>query len=134
MSPADREKYDSKFAGPHPDSQEDTHPPMKTDRLERDEQRHFANWLLLQRSNGRKLPFTWAATHKPSTNRLGTPDFGIGTWSGWVFLEFKRDYSSPISAEQQEFISDCEARGIPAHIVYTAAKAIEWINYYDRLL
>jgi hypothetical protein len=134
MAPADREKYNTRYSAPHPDTPDDTHPPMKTDRLERDEQRSFANWILLQRSKGRKLPYTWSATHKASTNKQGQPDFGVGTWRGWVWLEFKRDYSSPISPEQKEFIADCEARGVPCHIVYTAAKAIEWINHYDRLL
>ena len=35
----------------------------KRDADERKEQGDFANWLLLQNSQGRKTPFSWHATH-----------------------------------------------------------------------
>jgi hypothetical protein len=106
----------------------------KTEKAEREEQAHFANWLLLQRSNGRKMPFCWHATNARSKATPGTPDFGVGTWTGWIWIEFKRDYTSEYSQEQEIFRDDCRARGIPWYVAYTTAQAIEIVENHDRLI
>lgn len=128
MDPADQQRY-SERAGAR-----EVVPPPKTDKLERTEQRQFANWLLLQRSSGRKIPFTWHATHKPSTASTGTLDFWVGTWQGGIWIEFKRDYSCKLTDEQQEFWDDCVGRGIECALVYSAHEAIKIVNEKDCLL
>jgi hypothetical protein len=62
----------------------------KRDADERKEQGDFANWLLLQNSQGRKTPFSWHATHTRSKATLGTPDFWVGINGRGIWLEFKR--------------------------------------------
>ena len=127
MDKEDQERYDQRAQG------QEAVPPPKTDRLERDQQKQFANWLLLQRSKGRKLPFVWHAMHKPSTASPGCPDFGVGCWQGWLWIEFKRDYSCTLSGEQQEFFNDCKDRGIDCYLVYSADEAIKVVNERDAL-
>jgi hypothetical protein len=101
--------------------------PPKTDRAERDEQKQFANWLLLH-----ELPFCWHATHKRTTANLGVPDFWVGCWSGGVWIEFKR-WRSALSPEQEKFWNACVLRGIPIFLVYTAQDAIAITKKYDTL-
>jgi hypothetical protein len=50
----------------------------KTGTAERKEQASFANWLLLQNSKGRKIPFSWHPTNARSKATPGTPDFFVG--------------------------------------------------------
>jgi hypothetical protein len=45
----------------------------RRDADERREQGGFANWLLLQNSQGRKIPYVWHSTHRPSTASVGCP-------------------------------------------------------------
>jgi hypothetical protein len=106
----------------------------KTHKLEREEQAHFANWLLLQRSKGRKIPFCWHATNARSKATPGTPDFGVGCFRSWVWLEFKRDASCELSDEQEEFKRDCEFRNIPYFIVFNSMEAIKLVEEFDQLL
>jgi hypothetical protein len=102
----------------------DRHPSRKSNSDERQEQGDFASWLLLQNSNGRKIPFVWHATHKPSKATPGTPDFWVGINGRGIWIEFKRDASCKLSPEQDEFRFGCEAQAIEWHVVYSAAEAI----------
>lgn len=129
MDPVDQKRYEQRLEpGGEPV------PPMKTDKLERNEQKQFAQWLNLQRDKGRRLPYYWSNMHRATGAKPGIPDFGVGTWQGWVWIEFKRDYSAPISDEQKDFLADCQARGIPGYIVYSADEAIKLVNHHDQLL
>jgi hypothetical protein len=128
MDPADQARYDQRARA------REVVPPPKTDRRERDEQRQLANWLLLQRSKGRNIPFCWHALHKPSTATPGTLDFWVGTWTGGIWIEFKRDHSSKLSYDQQQFWDNCVGRGIECYLVYSALEAINIVNEKDRLL
>jgi hypothetical protein len=91
---------------------------LRRPRLERDEQRLFANWCLLH-----ALPFCWHATHKPSTATRGVFDFWVGKDSRSAWLEFK---SLPVrlSKEQLEFGDALSAHKLEWHIVHSAQEAI----------
>jgi len=65
MSPEDRARYGA-IPDTVPAPRLDPQPLRKPDKFERDEQRQFANWLLLQNSEGRKIPFSWHATDSRS--------------------------------------------------------------------
>jgi len=95
---------------------------------ERREQGDFANWLLLQNSKGRKIPFCWHATHKPSKATPGTPDFYVGINGHSIWVEFKRDQSCRLTHEQDEFRLSCEAQRIEFRVVHSAAEAIEIVD------
>jgi hypothetical protein len=103
----------------------DLHSSPKSDIDERREQGNFANWLLLQNSQGHKIPFCWHATHKPSKATPGTPDFWVGLHGRGIWFEFKRDRSCKLSPEQDEFRLACEAQGIEHYVVYSAQQSIE---------
>ena len=106
-------------------------PSSKTDASERKEQASFANWLLLQNSNGRKIPFSWHATHTRSKATPGTPDFWVGINRHGVWIEFKRDYSCKLSPEQEEFRVRCAYQNIEWHVVYSAHEAIQIVERAD---
>jgi hypothetical protein len=95
---------------------------------ERREQADFANWLLLQNSQGRKIPFVWHATHTRSKATPGCPDFYVGVNGRSIWFEFKRDESCKLTPEQDEFRLACEAQRIEWHIVHSAAEAIEIVQ------
>jgi len=116
-----------------PDPKLRIHPPAKRDSPERKEQADFANWLLLQNSQGRRIPFSWHATHTRSKASPGTPDFWVGINRRAMWIEFKRDYSEDLSEYQEEFRQRCEAQGIEMHVVYSCGEAIELVNEADRL-
>lgn len=138
MSPEDQQKYggvqspSEDFYARHPEYSPVV-PPSKTDRLERDEQRQFANQLLLWNSEGRKIPFIWHSTAHRSKATPGTPDFLVGIAGQWLAIEFKRDYSCQLSAEQQTFCENCLAQGLAYHVVYSAAEAAKLIAEADSL-
>lgn len=96
----------------------------KRDADERKEQATFANWLLLQNSQGRKIPFSWHATHTRSKATPGTPDFYVGINGRSLWIEFKRDRSCRLTPEQNEFRVACEAQGIEWHLVCAIAVLI----------
>jgi hypothetical protein len=121
MSPEDRAHYG---VVPNTAPLLDSHPSPKTDSTERKEQASFANWLLLQNSNGRKIPFCWHATNACSKATPGTPDFWVGVNRRSLWLEFKRDPSCKLTPEQEEFRDCCVCQGIEWHLVYGAAEAI----------
>jgi hypothetical protein len=95
---------------------------------ERREQADFANWLLLQNSQGRKIPFVWHATHTRSKATPGCPDFWVGIDGRSIWFEFKRDRSCRLSDEQEEFRLACEAQRIEWHVVHSAAEAIDLVQ------
>jgi hypothetical protein len=111
-----------------PDPTLDPHPPPKRNTAERKEQAQFANWLLLQNSNGKLIPWCWHATHKPSTASPGVPDFWVGVNARGLWIEFKRDYSCKLSEEQEEFRQKCEAQQIEMRVVYSAFEAIQLVQ------
>src|ERR1700747_2117469 len=87
-------------------------------RLERDEQRLFANWCLL---NG--LAFCWHATHKPSTATTGVFDFWVGKDRRSAWIEFKQ-LPVRLSKEQLEFGDRLSVHQLEWHIVHSAQEAI----------
>jgi hypothetical protein len=82
------------------------------------------NWLLLQNSKGRKIPFSCHATHTRSKATPGTPDFWVGVNGHSMWIEFKRDHSCKLSPEQEEFRICCVCQWIECHLVYIAQQAI----------
>ena len=99
---------------------------------EKKEQGDFARWLLLQNSNGVDLPFEWHPLHAKSKTTPGCFDFWIGVGPVSIWIEFKRDHTCKLSDEQQEFRRKCEKRGIPTHVVHSAAEAIEIVQTSTR--
>lgn len=116
-----------------PDPKQEVHPEAKRDTAERKEQADFANWLLLQNSKGRMIPFCWHATHTRSKASPGTPDFWVGINWHSMWIEFKRDYSCDLSPEQEEFRQRCEAQCIEMHVVYSCGEAIRLVEEADTL-
>ena len=109
------------------------HPEPKQDIPERKQQADFANWLLLQNSNGRDIPFCWHATHTRSKASPGTPDFWVGINRHSMWIEFKKDYSQELSPEQEEFRRKCEVQCCEWHIAYSCAEAIKIVYEADKL-
>jgi len=95
-------------------------------RLERDEQRLFANWCLLN-----ALPFCWHATHKRSTATKGVFDFWVGRDSRSAWLEFKL-LPLRLSKEQLAFGDQLSAHKLEWHIVTSAAEAIQIIKGWAK--
>jgi hypothetical protein len=137
MSPDDQAQFAYGPEGKTPlaaiDVQPDSHPPPKTDKLEREEQRSFANWVLQQNAKGRKIPLIWHSTAHRSKATPGTPDFMVGINGQWLSLEFKRDYASKLSADQVEFKAACDAQHLPYRIVYSAQEAIKLVEEADAI-
>ena len=94
----------------------------KRPRLERDEQRVFANWLLLH-----ALPHCWHATHRRSTATRGVSDFWVGKNGKSIWLEFK---SLPvrISVEQVAFQELLSKESILWAVVLSADEAIQAVK------
>jgi hypothetical protein len=125
MSRADQARY-----GVGSDTRDTPKSSRKRDRDERREQGDFANWLLLQNSQGRKIPFCWHALHKPSKATPGTPDFWVGVTGHGIWLEFKWD-GCKLSPEQEEFRLACEAQRVEFYIVYNARQAIALVQAFS---
>jgi hypothetical protein len=100
----------------------------KRDAGEKKEQGDFANWLSLQWSKGRKIPYCWHAMHKPSKATVGCPDFWVGINGRGIWFEFKRDSSCRLTREQEEFRSACEAQRVEHFVVYSSQQAIELVE------
>jgi hypothetical protein len=132
MNSDDRARYGGATAQTESSIRDDTsNRSHKRDAAERKEQGTFASWLLLQNSNGRRIPFVWHATHKPSKATPGTPDFFVGINGHALWIEFKRDASCKLTPEQEEFALACEAQRIEHHVVYNAVDAIELVQRAD---
>src|SRR5260370_42598395 len=102
MSPEDQNRY-GHFVHPR----NEVVPPPKTDKLERDEQRQFANWCHLN-----SYPVVWHATNARTKSTPGTPDFILAVNRVTLWLEFKRDYSCQLSTDQEEFARLLKAQGV----------------------
>jgi hypothetical protein len=124
MSPEDQRKY-----GPGIHPVDDPHPPLKTDRAEKEEQRQFANYCLLH-----ELPFSWHATNARSRATPGTPDFWVGCNRVGAWIEFKRDPTCKLSEEQEEFGRKLERQGLKLYVVYSAAEAIALLQFFDQVI
>jgi VRR-NUC domain len=119
LSPEDQKTY-----GPGIHPPDDPHPPAKTDKLEKDEQRSFANWLLLH-----ELPFVWHSTAKRSTATPGTPDFIVGVNRVTLWIEFKREQAE-LSSDQEKFKALLERQKIRYYVCYTAFEAIQLLAQF----
>lgn len=115
-----------------PDPKLRTDLPPKRDSPERKEQADFANWLLLQNSEGREIPFCWHATHTRSKASPGTPDFWVGINARSLWIEFKRDYSEELGPYQEEFRVRCEVQRCEMHVVYSCNEAINLVEKASR--
>jgi hypothetical protein len=119
MSQEDQKRY-----GPEvrPSFETDPHPPPVTDKLEREEQRQFANWCLLH-----LYPFVWHSTAHKTKASLGCPDFVVGAETITFWIEFKRA-PNPLTEVQKDFKERLENQGIPYFIVYSADEAIKLVQ------
>lgn len=119
MNPEDQLRYGHEV---RPSFEDDPHPPPVTDKLEREEQRQFANWCLLH-----KYACVWHSTAHRSKASLGCPDFIIGLNSVTLWIEFKRA-PNKLTEDQGKFKEILEAQGIPYHLVYSAGEAIALVE------
>jgi hypothetical protein len=130
MSPEDQKRYGFVDPGVHPPYETDHHAPVKTGKLEREEQGHFWNWLCL---NGYAAGTIWHRTDKRSTGTLGTPDFVVPTWSGVLYIEFKMP-GTTLSGAQKEFRAGLEAKGHTLYVCYSSDEAIALVKQKDQLI
>jgi hypothetical protein len=96
-------------------------------KLERQEQRLFANWLLLAEGRG-ELWYDWSATNKRVTSRVGKPDFLIvpmGRPAFWI--EFKAT-EGRFSKEQIKVINTLMDLGQKVFIARSADEAIKFVR------
>jgi hypothetical protein len=121
MDPADQAFYQP---GVH--HEEDHHPPQKSDKLEREEQRQFANYCLLH-----GYSMIWHSTHKRSTGTEGAPDFAIWVNRKSLCIEFKRS-GAKLSPDQEAWRAKHEGQGCVYYVVYSAAEAIQLCKEADR--
>ena len=129
MSPEDQVRFGA-LPNTAPTPHLDRQPTHKTTTGERKEQGTFANWLLLQNGQGRKIPFCWHATHTRSKASIGAPDFFVGINGHAMWFEFKVG-SNKLTPEQEEFRQGCVCQGIEWHLVYSAQEAIEILQKAD---
>jgi hypothetical protein len=125
MDPADQAFYQP---GVHPKYEDDHHPPPKTDKLEREEQRQFANYCLLH-----GYSMIWHSTHKRSTGTVGAPDFSIWVNRKSLCIEFKRPGCN-LSPDQEAWRATHEGQGCVYYVVYSALEAIQLCTEADRLI
>jgi hypothetical protein len=128
MSAEDRDRYEIVVADTDPALQLDRPSSRKVTTDERKEQGVFANWLLLQNGEGRRIPFCWHVTHTRSKASPGTPDFWIGVAGRGLWFEFKRDDSCKLTPEQKEFRDCCVCQGIEWYLVHSTQQAIEIVQ------
>lgn len=119
MSPEDQIKYGPEIRASY---EEDPHPPPVTDKLERDEQRQFANWCLLH-----SYPFYWHSTAHKTKASAGCTDFIVGAKKISFWIEFKRA-PNPLTPDQKDFKERLEGQEIPYYIVYSADEAIKLVE------
>jgi hypothetical protein len=122
MSPEDQRTY-----GPGIQPSLDNHPQPKTDRVERTEQKQFANWCLLN-----ELPFSWHKTNIRSTATPGTPDFWVGVNRMSLWIEFKRDHTCKLSEAQEDFGQKLARQRMTLYVVYSAAEATELVKLFQE--
>jgi len=95
---------------------------LRRPRLERDEQRIFANWLL-----SHALPYCWHSTHRRTTATVGVYDFWVGKDGRSAWFEFKQ-LPVRLSKEQVQFGNSLLAHGIEHHLVLSADEAIKIVK------
>lgn len=123
MSPEDQAKYAPEV---RPSFEDDPHPPPVTDKLEREEQRQFANWCLLK-----GYATVWHSTAHRSKASIGCPDFLIGVNRVTLWIEFKRA-PNKLSEDQRMFKETLEDQGIPYYIVYSSGEAITLVEQFAK--
>jgi hypothetical protein len=129
MSPEDQERYGFVNPGVHPPYAEDHHAPVQTGKLEREEQRQFASWLMLNNYKAK----VWHATHKATTANPGVCDFIVPIWGGTLWIEFKLP-GARLSEAQEEFRAGLEAKGHQLYVCYSAGEAIALVKQKDKLI
>ena len=129
MSEEDKAHFGFRDPGVHPPYAQDHHAPPKTGRLERQEQRQFASWLLL---NG-YTAVVWHRTDKPTGTTAGTPDFIVPILLDVLFIEFKLP-GAELSKAQLEFKAALELKGHELYVCYSAGEAIALVKQKDRLI
>jgi VRR-NUC domain len=127
MSAKDQEYYGFTQPGIHEPYEIDAHPPVKTGKLERDEQRQFANHCLLK-----GYAPVWHSTAHRSKASIGCPDFIVTVNAETLYIEFKR-VGCDLSPDQKEFRKRVEANGGLYFVVFSADEAIALTNKYDQL-
>jgi hypothetical protein len=91
------------------------------------QQKIFANWLKIQKRNGR-LAYVWHGTHKKSTATVGTPDFIVAVKGPkTLWLEFKAPGNS-CTPEQEQTLALLDSLGHAAHILPDADSAIRLVK------
>jgi hypothetical protein len=130
MSKEDQEALGFVDPGIHPPYAQDHHAPVQTGRLERKEQRDFANWLILNKYYDGTV---WHRTDKPTGARRGTPDFIVPIWGGVLYIEFKLP-GEDLSKDQKEFRACIEAKGHTLYICYSSGEAIALVKQKDQLV
>ena len=103
-------------------------------RLEREEQQLFCQWLNLHESQG-ELSYDWSRTDKKTTRRLGALDFVIYCPEARaLFIEFKAT-GGKLSPEQERQAILLNYLGFVVRVVRTAQEAIAltktwlWIGF-----
>ncbi len=126
MSPEDQQALgDISHGSPEPPKPPAAPPEIqKITKLERDEQRVFANWLLRHEAQD-ELSYDWSRTDKRSTSRIGKLDFVIyGAVGKSLHLEFKQP-GGRVTPEQAKEIIRLTKLGHVATIVHSADEAIK---------
>ena len=118
-------ELDQRTYGPGIHPLDDPHPAPKTDKLEREEQRQFASWLMLNGFDGR----VWHKTNVASTASPGCPDFIVPVNGITLWIEFKRA-GYDLSPDQEKFRLALEKQGIRLYVVYSAFEAIELMRFF----
>jgi hypothetical protein len=119
MSPADQELYGSGSEPIRFDQSPDT-----IERLERVEQREFANYCLLH-----NLAPVWHSTAHRTKASLGCPDFIVCVNGYNLCIEFKR-VGGKLSAAQEDWKARHLNNGGLYFVVHTALEAIQLCEKY----
>lgn len=122
MTPEDQAKLGVEVPQARPSWELDPHPPFVTDKLEREEQRQFANWCLLH-----NYACVWHSTRARSRASVGCPDFIVGRKGITWWIEFKRA-PNPLTEDQKKFKALLEGQQIPYFVVYSCGEAIALVE------
>jgi hypothetical protein len=103
----------------------------KRPKLEREEQRIFANWI-----NQHELPRSWHRTDQRTGCDRGVWDFWTAANGRQGWFEFKLDTSVRLRPEQEDFGRKLVKENVECHVVTTADEAIavvrDWIKKEKR--
>lgn len=115
MAPGDQKRYAAQAPSVSP----------KANRLEREEQRTFANWCLQQ-----DLAFVWHSTAHATKASVGCPDFVVQIAGHTLWIEFKGQRGR-LSPEQEEFRGRLVRQAALYFVVESAAEAIDLAKKYQ---